>query len=124
MISVTYYHLQNVCCVLIILPGAVVLLLQEGGPLPGLMSNTWKGIVRGNACADKAKDFIAKGSLGREQQGKGTQENCSVTWFPALGFMGMGLVPGLSVATCLAQPMLGLAHGPFRWHVLIEIRCI
>ena len=26
---------------------------------------------------NKARDFIGKGCLGREQQGKGTQENCS-----------------------------------------------
>ena len=39
--------------------------LQEGGPLPGpqtgLLSNTWKRIVRGDTCADKARDFIGKG---------------------------------------------------------------
>ena len=64
--------------------------LQEGGPLPGpktgllsnwpLLSNTRKWIVRGDTCADKARDFIGKGCLGKEQKGKGTQENCSATW--------------------------------------------
>ena len=56
---------------------------QEGGPLPGpetgLLSNTQKGIVRGDTCADKARDFIGKGHPGGEQEGKGTQENCSAT---------------------------------------------
>ena len=46
-------------------------LLQEGGPLPGpetrLLSNTWKWIVRGDICADKARDFIGKGHLSGEQ---------------------------------------------------------
>ena len=43
------------------------LLLEEGGPLPGLLSNTQKWIVRGDTCADKARDFIGKGHLGGEQ---------------------------------------------------------
>ena len=41
-------------------------LLQEGGPLPGpktgLLSNTRKWIVWGDTCADKARDFIGKGT--------------------------------------------------------------
>ena len=41
-------------------------LLQEGGPLPGpetgLLSNTLKRIVLGDTCADKARDFIGKGT--------------------------------------------------------------
>ena len=40
-------------------------MLQEGGPLPGpktgLLSNTWKWIVWGDTCADKARDFIGDG---------------------------------------------------------------
>ena len=63
-----------------------MLLLQEGGPLPGpktgLLSNTRKGIVWGDTCADKARDFIGKGHPGGEQEGKGTQENCSAMWQP------------------------------------------
>ena len=42
------------------------LLLQERGPLPGpeteLLSNTQKRIVQGDTCADKARDFIGKGT--------------------------------------------------------------
>ena len=55
-----------------------------------------------------------KGHLGGEQQGKGTQENCSATWLAVSGFMVMGLVSGLSLANytdrvlpggaCLVQP--------------------
>ena len=73
-----------------------MILLQETGPLPGLetglLSNTRKWIVRGDACADKAKDFIGKGHPGGEQGGEGTQQNCSVMWLAVLGFMVMGLV--------------------------------
>ena len=41
-------------------------------------------------CADKAKDFIGKGHLGREQEGQGTQENCSAAWLAVLVFMVLG----------------------------------
>ena len=67
--------------------------LQEGGPLPGpktgLLSNTRKWIVRGDICADKARDFIGKGHPGGEQEGRGTQENCPAAW--SLGFYGDGI---------------------------------
>ena len=80
---------------------------RKGGPLPGtetgLLSNTWKWIVQGHTCADKARDFIGKGRLGGEQEGKGTQKNHSVTWLAVSGFMMMGLVSGLSLANHLTQ---------------------
>ena len=47
----------------------------------------------------KQREFIGKGCLGGEQQGKGTQENCSATWLAVLGFMVMGLISGLSLAS-------------------------
>ena len=72
-------------------------LLQEGGPLPGpetgLLSNTRKWIVRGNTCW-QSKRFYWEGHPGGEQEGEGTQENCSATWLTVLGFMVMGLVSG------------------------------
>ena len=68
-----------------------ILLLQEGGPLPGpktgLLSNTRKWIVWGDTCADKARDFIGKGT---QVEGKGTQENCSGVAC-SLGFYGDGI---------------------------------
>ena len=77
-------------------------MLQEGGRLPGpetgLSSNTRKWIVRGDTCADKARDFIGKGHPGGEQEGKGTQENSSAKWLAVLDFMVMGLVSRLSLA--------------------------
>ena len=48
--------------------------------------------------ADKARHFIGRRHPGGEQQGKGTQENCSAMWLAVLGFMVMGLVSGLSLA--------------------------
>ena len=53
-------------------------------------------------CADKARDFIGKGHPGREQEGKGTQENSS-TSSAVSGFMVMGLISGLSLANHLTQ---------------------
>ena len=60
-------------------------------------------------CADKAREFIERGHLGREQQGKRTQENCSATWLAVLGFRLMGLVSRLSLANHLTQ-------SPSWWH--------
>ena len=41
--------------------------------------------------ADKARDFIGQGHPGGEQEGKGTQEDCSAAWLAVSGFMVMGL---------------------------------
>ena len=60
--------------------------------------------------ADKARDFIGKGHPGREQQGKGTQENCSATWLAVPGFMMMGLVSRLSGANPSDSGSLLVAH--------------
>lgn len=62
--------------------------------------------------ANKARDFIGKGLQGREQEGQGTQENCSGTWPAVSGFMGMELASGLFLASHLPWPALGLAQGP------------
>ena len=73
-----------------------LIVLQEGGSLleleSGLLSNTRKWIVQGDTCTDKAKDFIGKVRLGREQKVKGTQENCSANWLAVSSFMVMELV--------------------------------
>jgi len=91
-----------------------VVLLKERGPLTGpetgFLSNTWKWIVRGDTCADKARDFIGKGHLGGEQEGKGTQENCSAAWLPVSGFMVMGLVSGWSLANHSNSESFLVAH--------------
>ena len=47
----------------------------------------------------QSKRFYWERAPGWRAEGKGTQENCSVTWLAVLGFMVMGLVSnGLSVA--------------------------
>ena len=70
----------------------VVVVLQERGPIPGpktgLLSNTWKWIVWGDTCADKARDFTGKGHPGREQEGQGAQEDSSAG---GLQFYGDGI---------------------------------
>ena len=90
---------------------------QEGGPLPGpetgLLSNTQKWIVQGDTCADKARDFIGKGRLGGEQEGKGTQENSSAAWLAVSGFMVMGLVSGLSLANHSDSESFLVVHALF-----------
>ena len=44
------------------------------------------------------QETVGKRHLGGDQQGKGTQENCSAMWLAVSGFMVMGLVSGLSLA--------------------------
>ena len=61
----------------------------------------------------KQKTLLGRGPLGREQQRKGTEENCSAVWLTVSGFMVMGLVSGLSLANRLAWPIFGLTFGPF-----------
>ena len=89
------------------------------GPKSSLLSNTWKSIVWGDTCADKARGFIGKGHLGGEVYGQGTKENCSALWLAVSGFMVMGLVSGWSLTNnsvfpggaCIAQPRWMLARG-------------
>ena len=50
-------------------------------------------------CAVKAGDFIGKGCLGGGQEGEGSWENYSATWLTVSGFMGIGLISGLSLAS-------------------------
>ena len=92
-------------------------MLQEGGPFPGtknwLLSNTQKWVVQGDTCADKAKDFIGKGHPGGEQQGKGTQEDCSVTWLAVLAFMVTGWVSVLSLANHSDSGSFLVTHASF-----------
>ena len=45
------------------------------------------------------RDFIGKGCRVRVQEGEGNRENCSATWLTVSGFMVIGLVSGLSLAS-------------------------
>ena len=75
---------------------------RKGDPFEGPRVGSCLTLRKTHVCvcvsADKARDSIGKGCLGREQQGKGTQENCSATWLAVSGFMVMALVSGLSLA--------------------------
>ena len=55
--------------------GLGVIVLLEGEPLPepesGLLSNTWKWIVQGDTCTDKARDFVGE---GRPAESSGVRE--------------------------------------------------
>ena len=75
----------------------------------GLLFKTQKWIVWGDTRADKTRDLIGKGHLGREEEGKGTQENYSASWLTVLGFVVMGLVSGFRWPIILTQ-------GPSWWH--------
>ena len=52
------------------------------------------------------KRLLEKGHLDREQQEKGTQENCSAMWLTVSGFMVMGLVSRLPLASHLDWPVV------------------
>ena len=87
-----------------------------------LLSNTWEWIVRGDTRTDKAKDFIGKGHSGREQGGKGTQENCSAMWLLISGFMLVGLAFWCLWPIILFVPIFGLSQGPSWWRVQLSAK--
>ena len=49
--------------------------------------------------AVKARDCIGKGCRGGGQEDEGNGENCSAMWLTVSGFMVIGLVSGLSLAS-------------------------
>ena len=49
------------------------------------------GLSKETHVLTKPKALLGKGCQGREQKGKGTQENCSAMWLTVSGFMGMGV---------------------------------
>ena len=53
---------------------------------------------QGDTCAERVRDFIGKSHLGREQEGEGTQVDCSATWLVVSGYIVMGIVSRLSLA--------------------------
>ena len=58
----------------------------------------------------KQEILLGKGPRGGEQEGKGTQENCSAEWLTVSGFMVMGLVSGLSLANHSNSESFLVAH--------------
>ena len=60
----------------------------------------------------KLKSRLLEETLsGGEQQGKGTQENCSATWLTVSGFMVMGLVSRWSLANLIQSLSWWHTHG-------------
>ena len=47
----------------------------------------------------KQETLLGRGAQGGEQEGQGTQENCSATWLTVSHFMEVGLVSRLSLAS-------------------------
>ena len=92
---------------------SAIVLLQEGGPLPGpetgLLSSTQKWIVQGDTCW-QSKRFYWERAPGWRAVGKGTQENCSAMWLTVSGFMIMGLVSGWSLANHFNSESFLVAH--------------
>ena len=58
----------------------------------------------------KQEILLGKGARGGEQEGKGTQENCSATWFAVSGFMVMGLVSRSSLTKHSDSESFLVAH--------------
>ena len=74
---------------------------RKGDPFQGLKVGSC--LTLGNElseeiCADKARDFNGKSCPGREQEGKGTRKT-ALPHGSVLGFMVMGLVSRLSLAS-------------------------
>ena len=78
-----------------------VTVLQERGPLPvrktGLLSNTQKWTVWGDTSADKARDFTGKRHL--VENSREPMRTALSHGLQSRGFMVMGLVSGLSLAS-------------------------
>ena len=70
-------------------------------------------MVQGDTCADKARDFNGKEHPGGEQQGKGTQENCSAKWLAVSGFLVMALGSVLCLASHSDSESFLVVHALF-----------
>ena len=61
----------------------------------------------------KQETLLEETLSGGEQQGKGTQENCSATWLTVSGFMVMGLDSRLSLANHSDSESFLVVHALF-----------
>ena len=83
---------------------------RKGNPFQG--PRVGSSLTLGNELSEEAhvltkqKTLLGRGALGREQEGKGTQEHCSAMWLTVSGFTVMGLVSRLSLAKHLAWPIV------------------
>ena len=92
-------------------------LLQEGdpfqGPEPGFSLTFRNELSEQTHVLTKQEILLGKSAQGREQDGKGTQENCSATWLAVSGFKVMGLVSRLSLAHNSDSESFLLVHALF-----------
>ena len=80
----------------------IVVLMKEGGSFQGLRMDSCLTLANKlfeKRSAVQARDFTGKGCWGRRQEGEGNGENCSATWLTVSGFMVIGLVSGVSLAS-------------------------
>ena len=94
-------------------PTRVAICCRKGDPFQGPKLGsclTLRNELSEETHADKARDFIVKGHPGGEQEGEGTQENCSAAWLAVSGFMVMGLVSGWSLANHPNSESFLVAH--------------
>ena len=63
-----------------------------------------------------------EGGWAESSRGEGTRRPAQPRGSAASGFVGMGFVSGLSLAHCLAWPMLDLAQGPSWWCVHLSAK--
>ena len=61
----------------------------------------------------KQETLLGRGAPGREQQGKGSQENRSAMWLTVSGFMVLGLISGLSLANHSYSESFLVVHASF-----------
>ena len=61
----------------------------------------------------KSEILLGSGPPGREQEDKGTQEDCSAMWLAVLGFVVMGLVSGLALASHSDSESFLVVHALF-----------
>lgn len=80
------------------------------GPKSGFLSNMEMNCQRRYTCWQNKRCYW-EGAPSGEQQGKGTRKNCSATWFPVSGFMGVGLAFSVVFGQShLAQPIFSLTQ--------------
>ena len=90
-----------------------MVLLQEGDPFQGPKLGSC--LTLGNELSEEThmltkQEILLGRAPGGEQEGKGTQENCSAAWLTVLGFMVMGLVSGWSLANHSHSESFLVAH--------------
>ena len=100
-----------------------LVLLPEGGPLPGpesgLLSNAQKWIVWGDTHTNKAKDFIGKRGPGREHP----ELLCHVDHSRRVYGGGVSF-PGCLWPIILLVPISGPIQGPSWWCALISVKMV